>query len=73
MDAETVVRLALEKLKEIAEIFDQFEGKDETTFINMSVSDKYIFATLISSKKCGCCNKTEPVVHSNQSIDRKAE
>ena len=43
MDAETVVRLALEKLKEVAEIFDQFEGKDETTFINMSVCDKYIF------------------------------
>ena len=71
MDAETVVRLALEKLKEVAEIFDQFEGKDDTTFIEMSICDKYIYATLISEKKCDHCDKKEPVVHKYKFISRK--
>ena len=71
MDAETVVDLALEKLKEVAEIFDRFEGKDKTTFIEMSVCNEFIYATLISSKKCEHCDKNEPVVHKYKYISRK--
>ena len=71
MDAEAVVNLALEKLKEIAEAFDQFKGKDKTTFIEMSVCDDYLYATLISEKKCDHCDKKEPVVHKYKFISRK--
>lgn len=71
MKAEAVVDLALEKLKEVAEAFDQFEGKDDTTFIEMSICDKYIYATLISEKKCDHCDKKEPVVHKYKFISRK--
>jgi hypothetical protein len=70
MDADTVIKLVTEKLEEIAKIFDQFEGKDDSTFINMSVCDTLITATLMSVKKCDECNHREPVVHGEKYISR---
>ena len=70
MDADTVMKLVTEKLEEIAKIFDQFEGKDDSTFINMSVCDTLITATLMSVKKCEECNHREPVVHGEKYISR---